>query len=291
MNRRKIGLYAGLMLAMLFWAFSFIWYKQAYISLNPMALVFFRMIIAFVFVSILLIISRSLQRIQKKDYKLFALLVIFDPFLYFISESYGMKLVSPSLGSIIISFIPLLTPVLAYYLFRERLTWLNFAGITISFAGVLFVLIGPDFTLMAPIAGVSLMFLAVFCAIGYSAVIVYLAKKYRPLTIIWVQSLFGALAFLPLFLIFDLHETLDIKWTWEIISPVIKLGVFPSVLSFAFYNYAIREIGITRANVFTNFIPILTAILSFFILSEEMPAGKIIGIALVIAGLLVSQKR
>jgi len=90
---------------------------------------------------------------------------------------------------------------------------------------------------------------------------------------------------------FQLEETMNIQWNWEVISPVIKLGIFPSALSFLFYTRAIREIGITKANTFTNFIPVFTAILSFFILSEEMPPGKVIGIIVVVTGLLISQKK
>ena len=291
MKLKRVNIYTGLILAMLFWAFSFIWYKQAYLHLQPMALVFFRLVIASLFVGIILSFSNRFEKIDKGDYKYFILLVIIEPLLYFIGESYGMKMVSASLGAIIVSLIPLLTPILAFWLFKEKLSWVNFAGITISFGGVLFVLIGKGFTLNAPLAGVALMFMAVLCAVGYSGVVYFLAKKYRPMTIIWIQSIFGAMLFLPLFLIFDYKETLVVQWSWDVISPVVKLGIFPSALSFLFYNLAIKEIGITKANVFTNFIPVITAILSYHILKEDISVGKIIGILLVLTGLLISQRK
>jgi len=259
--------------------------------MEPMALVFFRLISATLFLSLLIGISGKFEKIHKKDYRIFLLLAFFEPLLYFLGESYGMTMVSSTTGAIIISLIPLLTPIAAYILFMEKLSWFNFAGIAISFAGVLLVLIGKNFRLNAPLSGVVLMFLAVISAVSYSATIVYLAKKYRPLTIIWIQSILGTIFFLPLFIIFDLEETMNIQWNWEVISPVIKLGIFPSALSFLFYTRAIREIGITKANTFTNFIPVFTAILSFFILSEEMPPGKVIGIIVVVTGLLISQKK
>ncbi len=291
MNWKKINLYGGLILAMFFWAFSFVWYKIAFRHLDPMALVFFRLLVAAVFITILLIITGRFEKIQKKDYRVFLLMVFIEPLVYFLGESYGMQLISSTIGAIIISFIPLLTPILAYMVYKEKLSWFNFAGLVISFIGVLMVLIGKDFSLNAPLAGIALLSLATICAVSYSAVVVYLAKKYRPLTIIWIQNVWGMLLFLPLFLILDLEETLKVQWSWEVISPVIKLGIFPSALSFIFYNLAIREIGITRANIFTYFIPVITAILSYFILKEDMSALKIIGIVIVIAGLMISQQK
>ena len=291
MNWKKIYLYGGLALAMFFWAFSFIWYKVAFRNLEPIALIFFRLIVASVSISIILLFSGKFEKINKQDYKLFLLLALLEPFLYFIGESYGMKIVSPTMGAIIISFIPLLSPILAYYLFKEKLSWFNYAGIGISFGGVILVLVGKNFILNTPIAGIALMMMAVVCAVGYSGTVFHLAKKYRPMTIIWVQSLIGTLLFLPLFLALDLKETMEIQWSWEVISPILKLGIFPSVLSYLFFTIAIREIGMNKANVFANFIPVIVAVLSFFILKEEMPARKIIGIALVLTGLIVSQRK
>ncbi len=291
MNWKKINLYGGLILAMFFWAFSFVWYKIAFRYLEPMALVFFRLLVAAVFVTILMVITGRFEKIHKKDYRVLLLFVFIEPFLYFLGESYGMQLVSSTMGAVIISFIPLLTPILAYMAYKEKLSWFNFAGLAISFIGVLMVLVGKGFSLNAPLAGIALMFLAVICAVSYSAFVVYLAKRYRPLTIIWIQNVWGVVLFLPLFLILDLEETMKVQWSWEVISPVIKLGIFPSALSFIFYNLAIREFGITRTNIFTNFVPVITAILSYFILKEDMSAMKIIGIGVVLAGLMISQQK
>jgi drug/metabolite transporter (DMT)-like permease len=47
--------------------------------------------------------------------------------------------------------------------------------------------------------------------------------------------------------------------------------------------------GITRANVFTYFIPIFTAFFSFFILGDRLTVQNIIGMAVVISGLIMSQ--
>ena len=50
-----------------------------------------------------------------------------------------------------------------------------------------------------------------------------------------------------------------------------------------------RNMGVTRANVFTNFIPVFTAIFSFFILGDKLSLQNMIGMAVVVSGLIMSQ--
>lgn len=289
MRSKRALTYGGITLSMLFWAGSFIGYKVAYRYFEPMALIFFRMVLASIFLYLLIRLTGHSEKIRRQDWGAFLLLALFEPLLYFLGESYGMTMVSATTGSVIVTTIPLFTPFAAYLLWRERITWIKAAGIVISFAGVCMVLLGKGFRLTAPPAGVALMFMAVFSAVAYTGVIVNLAKKYKPITIIWVQSFLGAVYFLPIFLLTDLKETLAMHFDWEVVLPLLFLAIFPSSLSFIFYTHAIREIGITRANVFTNFIPVFTAVLSFMILDETLTGNKIIGIPVVLAGLMMTQ--
>lgn len=276
---------------MLFWSASFIWYKEAYVYLGPITLIFFRMIVASIFLFGLSAALKQLERIKRKDIKYFILLAFIEPLLYFLGESHGMMLVSSTLGSVIISTIPLFTPFAALLFYREKISWIKLAGVSISFAGVLIVVIGKGFQLIAPIEGIALMFLAVFAAVGHSIMIVFLIPKYKVFTIILAQSFVGALYFLPIFIFTELGDIRLIQWDWAVIAPIIKLGIFPSSLSFILYIRTVRSLGITRTNVFISFIPVFTAIMAYFILEEEMTPGKILGILIVLTGLLVTQSR
>lgn len=274
---------------MLFWSLSFVGYKIAYEYFEPMALIFFRMVISATFLSIVIRLSGASQKVDRKDYGQFMLMAIFEPLLYFLGESYGMKLVTPTTGAVIVSLIPLLTPVAAWLIFRDKISWIKVAGIAVSFTGVLLVLLGKDLSLAASPTGVALMMVAVLSAVSYSLIIARLAAKYQPLTIVRIQSFLGALLFLPIFLLTDLKATLDMQLTWEPVLPLLFLGIFPSSLSFIFFTAAIREIGITRANVFTNFIPVFTALFSFLLWGETFTGTKLLGIPVVLSGLMLAQ--
>ena len=103
------------------------------------------------------------------------------------------------------------------------------------------------------------------------------------------QNILGVIYFLPLFLFFDFNQFVTIKPDAEAIIAMLMLAVFASTLAFLLFIVVIRELGINKANMFTYLIPVFTAILSYFILSESFSFQKITGIILVITGVSLSQ--
>jgi drug/metabolite transporter (DMT)-like permease len=150
-------------------------------------------------------------------------------------------------------------------------------------------LINPDLSLNASPKGVLLLFVAVFAAVAYSVIIRKISHEYNPVTIITYQNLVGALYFLPLFLIFDFQHFITIKPNRELVLAMLQLAVFASTLAYVFYIIAIKEIGVIKANIFTNLIPVFTGLFSFIILDERFTWLKIAGMILVLGGVIVSQ--
>lgn len=289
MSKSRAGVYFLVILANVFWGFTFVAFKFANQSFRPISIVFFRLFVSIFFLFGFAILLKRLGKIQKKDRKWFLLMAVFEPFFYFLGEAYGLTLVTATLGAVIISTIPLITPFAAYYIFRERLTPMNYLGLMISFGGVLLVVLTRSGGLTADWKGVLLMFLAVFSATGYTMVVKKLADDYNPITITAYQSLLGLLMFTPMFLIMELpHLDLSIV-TLNSMLAVLYLGVFGSGICFILITIGIRELGAAKANIFANLIPVVTAVLSFFLLKEAMPWQKLLGIFIVLVGLLLSQ--
>jgi len=283
----KVYLFA--VLSMLFWGLSFVWFKIVVQWYDPITIIFLRLIISGLLMILFMLVTRSWQTIKRKHLKYFLLLSFFQPFCYFLGESFGLTMVSSTIASVIIATIPLFSPFAAYFMVKEKVTVHIIAGILVSFAGILLMLFNPDFSLSASPKGVLLIFLAVLAAIAYSVIIRKISHEYNPVTIITHQNLIGAIYFLPLFLVFDFKHFITVKPTWELVSAMLQLAVFASTLAYVFYIIAIKGMGMIKANVFTNLIPVFTGIFSFFILDEKFTALKIAGMLLVMLGVLVSQ--
>jgi len=274
---------------MIFWSFSFIWFKIANETYEPLTIVFIRLVIAVILVSFYLWLTKGFMKIKKEDRKLFLLLAVLEPFLYFLGESYGLTYVSATVGSVIISTIPVIATLGAWLIFRERLKVINYAGIILSFIGVVIFLINRDGSLSFNLRGLALLFLAVFSAVGYNLTLSRLVGTYSPVFIVLVQNIIGAVLFLPVFLITGLGNFLNTPFVFESFLPILELSVFASCGAFILFAYSVRYMGITRANVFTNFIPVFTAVFAFVLLGDKLSVQNIAGMLVVIAGIFMSQ--
>ena len=124
------------------------------------------------------------------------------------------------------------------------------------------------------------MFVAVISALGYSITLVKLLENYNTMTIMVYQNIIAWFLFLPFFLLSDVNTVRNIPFTFESYYPILKLGIFASVVAFALFVYSLNRIGITIANMFTYLIPALTALFAFVILDENIYLQSIIGILL-----------
>ena len=286
---KSVRTYGAVVLSMIFWSFSFIWFKVANESFRPLTIVFIRLILSVCILSLFLFLTRKFVKIKKEHRKLFFLLALFEPFLYFLGESFGLTYVSATVASVLISTIPVFATLGAWILFRERLKLINYAGIIVSFLGVLVFILNKNGALSFNIKGLLLLTFAVFSAVGYNLTLSKLVGSYSPVFIVNVQNVIGAILFLPVFLFSDFSHLLNAPFSFRHFIPIIELAVFASCGAFILFAYSVRNIGITRANVFSNCIPVFTAFFSFILLGEKLTLQNITGMVIVIAGLFMSQ--
>ena len=289
MKKNTLIAYLAVILAMIFWSYTFIWYKIVYEFYNPITVVFFRLIISSVFLFALMYPLKRLQKIRKGDFKYFLLVSLFNPFLYFIGESYGIKFVSSTLAAVIIATIPLFTSFTSTYFLHEKITKMNILGVIVSIVGVGLVIFNKNGDVHTSLFGIAMLSFAVAAAVGYSMVIKKLSERYNSISIVTYHNFIGIFLFAPLFFIIDFPEFRTTGISSEAWIPLLELAIFGSSFAFIFFTFSIQRIGIGKTNAFTNLIPVITAIIAYFVLNEIMNISKITGISLVIGGLFLSQ--
>ena len=289
---------------MLIWAGAGIAVKEALLVYPPLTLIVLRFTLAvFLMLIIGLIFRRNeilgLQCIAKRDIPLFILGGLFQPFLYFIFETYTYQSFdSPTIAEALLSTQPVLAPIFAFVLLREHITRNNIIGIVLSTIGMLMLLLmgAENFTLGNP-WGILLAFLTVSMSVSYSVVLRRIPSRYSPLSIVfYVQSislilfyiLWGTTHLSPL--TSHLSTSNAHLSTLNSLLAVLYLAVLASVAAFILFCYTVRKIGVTRANVFNNIRPVFTAILMWLMFDERLPVWKMIGIIVIIIGLFISQK-
>lgn len=287
--KSKSWVYILVILSMVFWGMTFVWTKIVLDYWEPVTIILFRLIVSSAMIFGFLKLFGRVQKVSKKDYGLFLLSAVFNPFIYFIGENYGVKHSSATVSAVIIATIPVFTAIAARTIYKERLSVINILGMVLSLAGIVVMLNGPEFNIRASGKGLIWLTMAVISAVFYAIVLKKLAVKYSSATIVATQNLIGIFLFLPLFFIFDFQQFTETKITGELITNIILLAIFGSSLAFIFFTIGTRELGVSRTNLFSNLIPFFTAVTSFIVLKEEFTAMKIVGMVTVIGGVVMSQ--
>ena len=123
----------------------------------------------------------------------------------------------------------------------------------------------------------------------YSISLRKLTLLYKPLTITFVQNVIGMIYFIPMVFIMEKVTPSNIMGFGHYILPLLSLGVFASSVAYTLWAFAFSKLGAAKANIYSNLIPVFTAIFSCIIIGENLTIQKILGILLVIGGLILSQ--
>jgi drug/metabolite transporter (DMT)-like permease len=285
----KLPVYFYPITAMLFWGFSFIWSTILLNYYPPITIIFIRLILSSSFLLLLAYFLNRNEKISRSDYWLFFVSALFNPFLYFLGENYGLKYSTSTIAAVIIATIPVFSPITAFITFREKISLMNVVGIFISFSGIVVMLIDEELSFAVDKRGVIFLAGAVVSALFYSVFLRKLSFRYSPLTIISRQNAIGIFLFLPFFLFFEADSFLKIRINEEIISSFLLLSVLASSAAFVLYTKSIQLLGISKSNIFSNLIPVFTAVFSYLLIAEAFSLQKIAGILIVIAGVYLSQ--
>lgn len=290
--------YIQLLCAMMFFGLSFVFTSLALTELRPVSIIVARLVISLAAMALLAQIPAvtrivgGLQRPARSDLRVFLLVAFFQPFLYFLSENTGLLYAGPAVAAIIVATIPVVTPFFAFLLLREQITRLVIASAFLSLAGVALIVHAGGEAGGAHPLGVLLIFGAVLAAVGYAIALRNMPGRYSSFTVVFWQNLIGLGLFLPVFLVLDLSATVaDGLPTGAVVGALVFLGLFPSTLSFIFLGRGIRVLGAVKANITTNTVPVFAALFSVLVLGEELTPALLLGMAIVIAGVLLSQLR
>lgn len=283
-----------LIISSAFWGASFIFTKGLFLSeeaITPTIILTGRMLIASLFTVPLLALTHKLQPIKKGHLRYFLILAFTEPFLYSICETGGVRFVSGSLASIIVATIPLFIPFGMAIVYKERLRARAIIGVALSLVGIAMMSLDDTMSFSANPKGLILLSLAVIIAVVYTLILVKILHHYSPMTITCYQNLIGFFYFLPLMLILDGSHLSMLSYSPRMWLMIGFLGVFCSTVAYMFFNYGMKHLGATAGSVYNNVIPVFSLLLALAIGQETISWIKVAGMAVVLVGLTVAQRK
>ena len=188
--------------------------------------------------------------------------------------------------------MPAMIVILAGVLFGERVGAIGVLGVVLSMLGGVIVVIRGELHALGTWAfrpGDLWMLLA---TLDYALYSVMLRKRpsVHPLALVGAIFLLGTLALLPVMIWEALTLGLPAP-SPAIIGGLAYAAVFPSILSYLFWNRGVALVGASRAGFFICLIPVFTAALSAALLGEALEWFHLVGLGLIVAGFLVFHRR
>ena len=277
-----------LITAMMVWSSSFIALKSAIGSIGPMSVIFGRMFVASL---CFLYFIKSFFKLEftKNDVKYIALMVMFEPCMYFIFEAKALQYTTAGQAGMITSMMPLIAAIGAGIVLKEIISKKLVIGSLLAVSGAVWLSLSANGNESAsnPLLGNTLEFLAMICGAGYAISIRHLSKKFSALFLTAIQAFVGCIFFLP-FALWE-YNTMVMDFNQEALLWVVYLGVFVTLGGYGLFNYALSRVEASKASMFVNLIPVFTLLLAFLILGEKLSFIEMIASLIILSGVFITQ--
>ncbi|MGV7171825.1 DMT family transporter [Xanthomonas axonopodis] len=188
---------------------------------------------------------------------------------------------------IIQSLMPIMALILAAYFLGHVTNFASLLGVGISAIGVIVVVSHGDIENLVR-QGVNrgdvLMLVATLAFALYGFFVHKWQLNISLVHSVYIQAIVATVMLLPLFIVSPKsHLTLEAGFY------IGFAGFAASILAPLVWMHGISKIGAARASLFFNLVPVVTAILAVFFLSEKIAASVLVGGGLSIMGVLTAE--
>jgi len=283
--------YIKLFLVALFFGGTFIAGRIMAANLPPFTSAFLRFLLASFF--LVLFVFKKYGKFPQINFQQFLLIIalgltgVAGYNFFFFS---GLKFITASRASMIISLNPSVITILSILIFKDKFTKFKFIGITLSLTGALIVISQGDLQviLQGNIGWGELLILGcVVCWSSFTVLGKITMKNLKPIIAVTYACLAGTLILiLPTYWEGVLQNIT--QYNVEVWLSVFVLGFLGTVLAFTWFYEGIDKIGPSRAGIFINFVPVFATLMGVLILHEKLSPSLIIGAIFVVSGVYLT---
>ncbi len=292
-NQRTPRDWALLLALVAMWGSSFMFNSIAVASLPPLTVVAGRVgVAAVVLISIVYLMGKRLPPPGKAWLPYLVIAVIGNAVPFYLI-TWGQQVVESALAGILMAMMPLATIALAHFLIAgEHLTRQRAAGFAIGFLGIV-LLMGP--AALAGVGGDAVRIVSQLAVLG--GALCYALQSVLTRLIIKGDVLVSAAATLLIAAVIVVPVALWLDRSWTLVptassvTAVVWLGVGPTAIATVLYFMLIRSAGPSFMSLVNYLSPGVAVMLGLLVLGETPQANAYFGLALILAGLAVSQSR
>ena len=271
------------------WGTSFVFISISVESVDPLTVVFFRVLIAAVILTtIVLLKGLSFPREKSRWLAFFAMGFAGNAFPFFLI-TWGQLSVNSGIAGMIMAIMPLMTMLLAHYLVEgENLNRYKIIGFIFGITGIS-ILLGPVFEGggRAVFGGIAIFIAATSYAVN--AILVKRLPRFNPMVGAAGVMISASLIILPIWLI-QPTTGLD-QLSLRSINSVIWLGIGPTAIATMILFAVIERAGPTFLSTINYMIPVVAFFAGAYILSEPVEWHSIFALVIILGGIALTRFR
>lgn len=285
-NQKKAYIFA--IISVLFWSTVATSFKFALNEINPSQNLFFSIINSLAVLFLILVFQKKIHLIFKSSTKelLFsAFLGFLNPFTYYLVLFKAYSLLPAQLAQPLNYTWPIILVILSAIILKQKLNFLNFIAIIISFIGVVFISLRDKYSF--EIENPEGILLATGSSIFWALFWILNVKDKRDDVIKLFLNFFFGLIFISIFIL--LTDSFIIPTTKAYLST-LYIGIFETGVTFVLWLYAMKFTE--RTDKIGNLVYISPFLSLFFInlvLKESIYFSTIIGLILIVTSIIFQQ--
>ena len=280
-----------MLLAVMLWALNFSFVKIALREFSPLGFNGIRLCLSSLFLILVLILKRENLRIHRSDlWKILSMGIIGNT-VFQILFIHGINLTTASNTSVIMAMTPIFIALISVVLKHEKISWVGWVGIFISFIGFYLVIIQQNGTFNLSwnnMKGDFMIFTSNLCWAYYTILAKPLLEKMSPLKLTGITMAVGAVFFLP----FASKDIAQISYksislnSWAVL---LYSALFALTICYIIWYASVKRIGNSKTAIFGNFTPIFSIIFAYIFISERMTPLQIVGAVIIVGGVYLTR--
>lgn len=285
----------ALLTACFFWAASFIATKVALKHCPPLTVVTIRLIISSLCFLIWMVIKRvKIKTRGGKWWLRLFLLSLFGTGLHYGTQTVGIGYTTAANASLYAATGPISITLIAAVFLREKITFRKGLGIFIALGGVLWVM-GPEtllaFELKGHLLGDSLVFFSIFLWGLFTVFSKDTVAETGAIPLTAMVTFIGSITMVPIGIWESTQRQFSIfHLPIEAWLAIGFLGITCSFLATLLYVNALEQVESQKVGVYLYLIPPLTYIIAALVLKEVIGWNLLIGSAIVIGGVYLTER-
>ena len=235
-------------------------------------------------------LAARLRAFTARDWAVLAALGLFGGGSHNAMQYLGLQSTTATNGTLFFSLSPVTIMVLAGMVLGERIRAMQWAGVAVSFAGVLVIALRGEAEALASLSfnpGDILCFVSMIMWSGYTICLRLQRAQLEPIQLLFMVCAVGLVTLLP-WLAWDLAY--DPRAHFNLNGTLAMLySAFASViLAYAGWNYAVARLGAARVGGFSHLLPAFGVMFAAIFLGEYPVWYHFAGIVLIVAGIALS---